>query len=86
VHQGGPWLPATRHEKDLQTQIEAARKDLESKIQPPRAEASDPVCVVHQDAVSGRDLVRYTVRVFKLGLPSETVTIARNLPIKYAGT
>ncbi len=82
-----PFMPATRNEKDLKAQIEAARAELESKIQPPRAEASDPAYVVHQDAVSGRDLVRYTVRVSKLGLPTvETVTIARNLPIVYAGT
>lgn len=82
-----PFMPASRHEQDLKAQIEAARKDLESKIQPPRAEASDPVYVVHQDAVSGRDLVRYTVRVSKLGLPTvETETIARNLPIVYVGT
>jgi hypothetical protein len=82
-----PFMPATRHEKGLQEQIEAARKDLENKIQPPRAEASDVVYVVHQDAVSGRDLVRYTVRVSKLGLTTvETVTIAGNLPIVYAGT
>jgi hypothetical protein len=82
-----PFMPATRSEKDLQARIDAARKDLENKIQPPSAEASDPVYVVHQDAIAGRDLVRYTVRVSKLGLPTvETTTIASNLPIVYAGT
>lgn len=79
-----PFKQPTRTEKDLKTKIGALRQDLESKIEPPHAEESGPGFVVHQDAVVARDLVRYTVKVSKLGLPSiEETTIARDLPLVY---
>jgi hypothetical protein len=79
-----PFIRATSKEKDLQAQIDAAREHLQRKIEPPRAEEAGAVFVVHQDAVAGRDLVRYTVRVSKLGLPTiETTTLARELPVVY---
>jgi hypothetical protein len=79
-----PFKQPTRTETDLKTKIGALRQDLESKIEPPRAEESGPGFVVHQDAVVARDLVRYTVKVSKLGLPSiEETTIARDLPLVY---
>jgi hypothetical protein len=80
-----PFQPAAADEKELQQRIAAARKDLEGKIQPPHAEESGAAFVVHQDAVAGRDLMRYTVRVSKLGLPTvEQTTVGRDLPVVYA--
>jgi hypothetical protein len=79
-----PFMRATHKEKDLQAQIHAVRQDLESKIEPSGAEESGPVFVVHQDAVAAHDLVRYTVKVSRLGLASiEITTIARDLPVVY---
>lgn len=81
-----PFLPAAADEADLQQRIAAARKDLEGRIQPPHAEESGAAFVVRQDAVAGRDLVQYTVRVSRLGLPTlEKTTVARDLPVVYTG-
>src|SRR5207244_1511062 len=60
-----PFLATSLKDKDLQAKIDVARKDLQSKIEPPRAEESGAVFVVHLDAVAGRELVRYAVKVSK---------------------
>ena len=79
-----PFKLPDRTDTDLKARIAAAHQDVESKIQPPRSEESGPGFVVHQDAVVARDLVRYTVKVSKLGLPSiEETTVARDLPVVY---
>lgn len=81
-----PFLPAGREDKSLWAQIEAARKKLEGKVEAPRAEAKEGVFLVQQDAVVGRSLVRYNVRVSKLGLPTvETTTLAEDLPVVSVG-
>jgi len=79
-----PFKQPSLTETNLKAQIGAVRQDLERKIEPPRSEESGPVFVVHQDAVVARDLVRYTVTVSRLGLPTiEATTIARDLPVVY---
>ncbi len=81
-----PFLPAAADETELQARIATVRKDLEGKIQAPHAEESGAAFVVRQDAVAGRDLVRYTARVSKLGLLTlEKTAIARDLPVVYTG-
>jgi len=80
-----PFKQPSRTEADLKAQIATLRQSLESQIEPPRAEESGTVFVVHQDAVVGRDLVRYTIKVSRLGLPTiESTTIAHELPVVYA--
>jgi hypothetical protein len=96
TREGGLWLVGTvddvpfvtvlKDQKDRRAELDDVRKSLEPKIETPRAEASGPVFVVHQDAVLGHDLVRFTVTVTKLGSPTiEMTTIARDLPVVYAG-
>jgi hypothetical protein len=82
-----PFMPADQDEDDLRQEISTQKKDLDAKIQAPHADQAGPVFVVHQDAVAGRDLVRYTVQVSKLGLATiETDTIAEDLPVVYVGS
>lgn len=82
-----PFMPADEDETELREQIGTQRKDLAGKIQAPHADQTGPVFVVQQDAVAGRDLVRYTVQVSKLGLATfETNTIAQDLPVVYVGS
>jgi len=83
---GVPFLPENREDKSLQARIAEARAKLEGKVEAPRAEAKEGVFLVQQDAVVGRSLVRYTVRVSKLGLPTvETTTLAEDLPVVSVG-
>lgn len=81
-----PFLPASEDETDLKQRLAAARSELASKVQAPKVEESGSFFVVHQDAVVGRDLVRYTVNVSKLGAVTvKTETVARDLPVVSVG-
>ena len=83
---GVPFLPENREDKSHQARIAEARAKLEGKVEAPRVEAKEGVYLVQQDAVVGRSLVRYTVRVSKLGLPTvETTTLAEDLPVVSVG-
>jgi len=83
---GVPFLPEKREDKSHQARIAEARAKLEGKVEAPRVEAKEGVYLVQQDAVVGRSLVRYTVRVSKLGLPTvETTTLAEDLPVVSVG-
>jgi hypothetical protein len=74
-------------DKALAERVRAARSEAEAKIEPPRAQGSESAFMVYQDAVAGRDLVRYTVRVTRLGLPSiETKTLVKDLPVVGVGS
>ena len=78
--------PENREDKSLQARIAEARTKLEGKVEAPRTEAKEGVFLVQQDAVVGSSLVRYTVRVSKLGLPTvETTTLAEDLPVVSVG-
>lgn len=77
-----PFVLAQKTDVDLNAKIGAARQDLDAKIRPPSAETAGPGFVVRQDAVVGRDLVRFTVKVSKLGLATvERATLATDLPV-----
>lgn len=77
-----PFILTKKEDVDLNAKIGAARQDLAGKIQPPSVDASGPGFVVRQDAVVGRDLVRYTAKVSKLGLTTvEQATLAKDLPV-----
>ncbi len=65
-----PLLSPRRDNLDLKAKVDGARQELASKVTPPGAADSGTVFTVHQDAVAGRDLVRYTVKVSRLGLPT----------------
>jgi hypothetical protein len=81
-----PFLSVNREDKTLEARIAAARGNLQGKVEAPRAEVKEGVFLVQQDAVVGRSLVRYTVRVSKLGLPTvETTTLAEDLPVVSVG-
>ncbi len=82
-----PFLPVNQKDnKALREQIDASRGSVQDAIKPARAEASGTMFVVQQDAVTGRDLVRYSVKVSKLGLPTiEVTTLAKDLPVVNAG-
>jgi hypothetical protein len=83
---GVPFLPENREDKSLQARIAEARTKLEGKVEAPRTEAKEGVFLVQQDAVVGSSLVRYTVRVSKLGLPTvATTTLAEDLPVVSVG-
>ena len=77
-----PLRTTKRTETELTAEIAAVRRDLETKIEAPRAEEAGAVFVVHQDAVVARDLVRFTVKVSRLGLPTiDATTIVSDLPV-----
>ncbi len=82
-----PLLRAGRGEEVRREELAAVDRDLRSKITAPRAEASGNSFVVVQDAVIGRNLVRTTAKVSKLGLATFThETIARDLPVVAAAS
>lgn len=81
-----PFLPAGVDEAELRRRLASSRSELAAKIQAPKVEESGSFFVVHQDAVVGRDLVRYTVNVSKLGAVTvKSETVARDLPVVYVG-
>ncbi len=81
-----PFEPAGDAEADLKSRLASSRSTLAGKIQAPKSEAQGAVFRVQQDAVVGRDLVRYTIDVSKLGSISvATETLERNLPVVQVG-
>ncbi len=81
-----PFVPVPRKEKERHQALDAQRRALEGTIQPPRVEPAGPLFVVHHDAITNRTLVRYAVKVTRLGLPTvSTEIVARDLPVVYAG-
>jgi plastocyanin len=80
-----PFVRTTSAEKNLRARIDELGAELERKIEPPRAEALGSAFVVVQDAIAARRLVRYTVKVSKLGLATiEETAIVRDLPVVYS--
>src|SRR2546423_1113559 len=80
-----PFVRTTPAEKNLRARIDELGAELERKIEPPRAEALGSAFVVVQDAIAARRLVRYTVKVSKLGLATiEETAIVRDLPVVYS--
>jgi len=81
-----PFLPAAEGEKELAAQVDKARADLSGKIRPPSVEDGKPSFRVTQFAVKGRDLVRYTIDVSRLGhLAIDSEVVSADIPVVYAG-
>src|SRR5262245_2584432 len=79
-----PFMPAAPDEQELAAQISNARSDLAAKIQPPSVKESQATFEVTQFAVKGRDLVRYTINVSRLGhLRIDERTVAAGIPVVY---
>jgi hypothetical protein len=79
-----PFLPAAPDEQDLAAEVSKARSDLAAKIHPPSVKEEQATFEVTQFAVEGRDLVRYTINVSRLGhLRLEEQTVSAGIPVVY---
>lgn len=77
-----PLLPTRDGDQDLRTKIGASLDRVEQEIRPAHADESGSTFTVVQDVVTGGDLVRYTVRVSKLGLVTiDATTLVADLPV-----
>ena len=79
-----PFMPAAPDEQELAAELSKARRDLAAKIQPPSVKESQTTFEVTQFAVKGRDLVRYTINVSRLGhLRIDEQTVSAGIPVVY---
>jgi hypothetical protein len=79
-----PFMPAAPDEQELAAEVSKARSDLGAKIHPPSVKESQATFEVTQFAVKGRDLVRYTINVSRLGhLRIDEQTVAADIPVVY---
>ncbi len=79
-----PFMPAAPDEQDLAAEVSKTRGELASKIQPPSVKEEQATFEVTQFAVKGRDLVRYTINVSRLGhLRIDEQTMSTDIPVVY---